>query len=481
MSILSRFLLAISLILLTVFFQNCGKHFSASNNNLQNNSFDICPTSGYIASANTINISGDCEIVGNVQLSGTAKLNMTSGELSIQGHLELSDNSALVVADGSLKFPQTDYSQYSVTLNNHSQLKLTNSTFVTNGTQQNNFSMALNANDDSSVDFENSSLNTETGSWLLGNFSGNSELTMMNTHDLPTEIYPSGATNINISSGSSFGGLWLEFGSGSNGTINVPTQNSQGNYNFSFGPTTGIAYSVDVSASKGRLGLNSHPNSTLIVNGNGPSGTQDVALIFGYYIENNSSAVTINGLTVGNDISRQFTDQGRNLQLNHVNLNPFTWQIYVKESNGFPVSITNSLINEITLMTNGLANVSTSVFQLAVTGAVGPGSLLNISNSQIWSQSILAQNGGRISISNSQLHGNFISATGTGSQITMSSVGEAKNGISPQTCASVNGYPPNNNGVPLCNPFNPIYQCSQVMPATGGATITATPSLTCPL
>lgn len=476
---------ALAFLLIAISFQNCSGGFAPATSSPQTQpglalSADNCPVNGYTASANTLTLLGNCEIIGDVILSGSAIVDASNGTLSIKGDLVLSNTAKLTLTNGNLKFPQTDYSQHAVTLNNQSQLKLINSTFITNATQQNNFSMSLDAYNTSVVDFQNSSLSTETGSWLLGNFKDSSRLIMTSSHDLPTEIYPSGSSNIAISQGSTFGGLWLEFASGSNGTINVPTKNNQGNYNLNFGPTTGIGYSVNVSASKGRLGIHSYPNSTTIINGNGLSGTNDVDIILGYYVVNNTAAVNLTGLTVGPNITRQFVDQGRNLQLNNVNLSPFTWQIYASQNNNFPVNITNSKINEVTLFTNGLVNVSNSVLQLAVTGAVGPGSKLNISSTQIWAQSILAQNGGQITIADSQLHGNFISAIGAGSKITMTNVGESKNGISPQSCSAVDGYPPNSSGVPLCNPFNPLYACSQIATPTGGATVTATPSLACP-
>ena len=476
----------IALLLVGLIFQNCGKGFRIAElgadtpNTAQNITYGNCPTAGYTATSATLNLKGDCEITGGVTLTGTSTLTMTSGTLTVKGSVLLKDTSQLVIVNGALKFPQTNYSQYSLTLNNNSKLSMKSSIFLTNASNQNNFSMVLDASDSSVVEFENSSLDTNTGNWLLGNFSGNSKLTMTNTDNLPTEIYPSGATTLSISGGSSFASVWLEFASGTTGTVNLPSMDSQGNYNFNFGPTAGINYSVQIASSKGRLGLNSHPSSNLTVNGNGASSTSDVNVVFGYYIENNSSAVTINGLTVGNNVTRQFTDQGRNLQLNHVNLNPFSWQVYVSQSNGYNTTITNSFINEIVMMTNGLATVSSSVLQLAVTAAAGPGSVLNITNnSHIWSQSLLAQNGGKINISNSQLHGNFISASGSGSKITMTNVGDAKNGLASETCTPVNGYPPNNNGVPLCNPFNPLHQCAQLQTPTGGAQITANPNLTC--
>jgi hypothetical protein len=438
-----------------------------------------CPISGITSSSEVINLKNNCNILGNVNLSGSAVLTMTGATLNINGNLVLNGNASFGIMNGILAFLQNNYNEYSITLNGHSNLLLMNSSFVTNATQSNNFSMALQANDYSTIDVENSNLDTVTGSWLLANIGNNSTLNMIDSQNLPTEIYPADSASVSVS-GSVFSGVWLDFASGSSGTVDIPTQNSQGIYSFHFGPSTGIGYSVNIGSSQGRLGLNSYPGATTIVNGNGSSAVNDVEVVFGYYVENNTGPVSINDLSVGSSVTRQFTDQGRNLQLNNVNLNPFSWQVYVSQSNGFPVSITNSTINEIAAFTNGLVNVSDSTLQLAVAGAVGPGSIMNIANTQIWSQAVEAENGGQMTITNSELNGNFVSAAGAGSAITMVGVDASRNGAPPQSCAAVDGFPPNVNGVPLCNPFNPLYQCVEVVPPSGGATITATPSLSCP-
>jgi hypothetical protein len=442
-------------------------------------SHGACPSSGLTSSAGSITLQGNCAIVGDVNLSGSAALTMTSGILTVQGNIILNDNAQLTVTGGGLTFPQTNYSQYSVTLNGNSRLTLKSSAWITNGTRQNNFSMVLQAQQSSVVDFEDSALDTSSGSWLLGSFGDNSKLTVNNTQNLPTETYPSSASEISIASGSVFAAVWLSFPSGSNSTLQIPRKDSGGNYNFSFGPGTGIDYSVNISDSSGGLGLSSYPASTLIVNGNGASATNDASIAIGYYVQNSSGPVSIDGLNVGSGLTLQLTDQGRNLQLNNVNLGPFSWQIYVSKSNNFPVTVTNSKVNEIAAFSGGLVNISNCILQLAVTEAGGPGAVMNISGTQIWSQTIQARDGGQLTITDSQLHGNFISAADAGSSITMNDVGDEGNGVSPQSCAPVNGAPPNNNGDPLCNPFNPLYQCSQISTAQG-ATITANPALTCP-
>lgn len=231
--------------------------------------------------------------------------------------------------------------------------------------------MVLIAQDDSVVHFEHSNLNT-TNSWLLASFYNNSKLNLINTVNLPTEIYPFDKSTISVSS-SSFAGLWLDFASGDVATVNIPSLDTQGNFDFSFTPNRGNIYSVRVISSNGRIGLNSHPHDTLTVNGNISPLINYANVVFGYYIENNTTPVSIDRLTVGGFVTKKFTDQGRKLTLNKVYINQLAWQVYVAQSNGFHVSITNSTINELAPFTNGIVNMSDSTLQSAVSGAVGPG------------------------------------------------------------------------------------------------------------
>ncbi len=70
---------------------------------------------------------------------------MTGAVLTVQGNIVLNDQAQLTVTNGGLTFPQTSFGQYSVSLNNSANLSLNNSSFVTNGTFQNNFAMVTRA------------------------------------------------------------------------------------------------------------------------------------------------------------------------------------------------------------------------------------------------------------------------------------------------------------------------------------------------
>lgn len=132
-----------------------------------------------------------------------------------------------------------------------------NSSVVTSGISPNHYSMTFYAYNTSVVDFESSTLTTAGGSWVLGNFYDQSQLIANSSIFLPTEIYPSDSSRISVSN-SVLATLYIDFISGSKGTINVPRYDARGNFNFVFGNSPGFNYSINVIASKTRLGLESH-------------------------------------------------------------------------------------------------------------------------------------------------------------------------------------------------------------------------------
>ena len=141
-----------------------------------------CPSSGLAASSGATDINGDCAVVGDINLSGSATLTMSNGNLSVTGKIILQENSVPSVTTATLTFPQTNFSQYSIKLNGQSQFIMTDSTFVTNATIQN-----------------------------------------------PTEVYPFDASKISVSS-SSFATTWLNFAPGNTGIVNIPKLDDQAKF-----------------------------------------------------------------------------------------------------------------------------------------------------------------------------------------------------------------------------------------------------------
>ena len=225
-----------------------------------------CPTSGISASSGTTTLTSNCQVNGNVTLSGIATLSMTGAVLSIAGKVVMNDQAQLTITNGTLTFPQKLFGQYSLTLNNSAHLTLNNSKLVTSGTSR-HLTMTWNAHNSSVVNVESSALSADGGNWLLGYFHDRSHLIMNNSTNLPTEVYPSDASQISISH-SNLGDVVLEFMAGSVGTVNVPQRGKQG-IDFDFGNSPGFNYSIHLVSTQGRLTLGSHPNSSMTVKGTG--------------------------------------------------------------------------------------------------------------------------------------------------------------------------------------------------------------------
>ncbi len=166
-----------------------------------------CPSSGITSASGAINLTSNCQVAGNITLSGTASLTMTGAVLTVKGNIVLSGQAQLLITNGGLTIPQTADFQYSLALNNRSQLQLQNSTFVTNGTTANNFSTTLDAYNTSVVEFENSTLKAMGGSWLLGYFYDQSQLTVTGSTNLPTEIYPEDSSKVSVTNSNCAGPL----------------------------------------------------------------------------------------------------------------------------------------------------------------------------------------------------------------------------------------------------------------------------------
>jgi hypothetical protein len=246
----------------------------------------VCPSGGVTTSSTVYNLTSNCLIAGNVNLSGNAVLKMTGATLAIKGNVSLSGQAQMAITSGGFMFPQTKSHQYSITLRNGASLTLNSTHMLTNGTSANNFQMTLDAYNTSVATFVTSSLSTTSeGSWLLTNFHDQSQLSVSGSWDLPTEVYPMDKSKISVTSNTNIGAIWLGLLAGSSATVNVPQMDAQGNFNFDFGSTTSIAYTVHVAGSQTRLGFNSHPNSTLILNGSGTTSPNDANVVLGYYID----------------------------------------------------------------------------------------------------------------------------------------------------------------------------------------------------
>jgi hypothetical protein len=439
-----------------------------------------CPTT--IVPNQQYEIVGDCTVAGQLGLIDSGAVSFYNGTLTIMGNLVLMNNAQLMVTNGYLVFPQTTYYQYAIYMEDDAVLRMSNSQLITNNGTVNSYTMTLTAYDNAMTVFISSVLYT-TNSWLLANYYQSSVLLMSgNSQNVPTEIYPNDAATIRLQDKSMCATVWMNFNAGSEATLYVPSLESNGVlYDLTFGLTTGFDYFVNISNSYCRLGLNTYPASSMTIIGTGVNPQMQVPLVFGYYVQNYTSDITLSNLTVGDNITLEYTDQNRLVKLKNLYLNPFSWQVYVVGTGAVSkhvVRIVNSLINELGVFNGGNVELLSSVTQLAVLEADGANAVITVRDTQIWSQSITAAGGGVIYIYDSYIHGNYISVVNSGSSIYFdNSTFDLHNGNATITNCNSNsdGYPPNNNGVPLCNPYSTLHRCADVSISDDGGTINEIP------
>ena len=127
------------------------------------------------------------------------------------------------------------------------------------------------------------------------------------------------------------------------------------------------------------------------------------------------------------------------------------------------------MVNEIGALDRGRVAVDACVLQWAVLAAVGPGSKIDITNSVINSQSIIAATDAVIHIDSSEIFGSLVEATDSAT-ILFSNVRFSQN-ICHALCLPSCGTGLA-GGKNVCNPFNAVGEAS-VFKAGGRATIAA--------
>lgn len=433
---------------------------------------DFCSIPQNVSIANTIfTVTESCHIDGDLQIGKHGQLrvdytNNPGAVFEVSGDILVSDNGALWIKSGTFQINQ-DHSEHRImqTLG-EATLMLEKVNVNTNPALAGKKTMYYNALNNSRMVVINCFLDKKN-SWLLGNFYHNSQLIAVNSQNLPTEVYIRESATVGIAKGSSLG-IWIEFGDGVEGTLDLPDQTNGGNtqvdYSWSVGRDepglTGIDWALEIFDSSVVLGILSRQGSSVTINGQGTSAPEHGELTIGYIIENDEQ--TLDGLPVGIQNIELGVDPAdptlAQLKLNDVNLGLLAWQIYA--FHGAEVQVKNSILNEVGAFQGSQINVSDSHLQLAAVGAFGEGSEINISNSDVHSQSVLAQTGGHILIDTSNIYGSvmqtdeFDSGTGVLSVIDVNLGEFLPNGDPNEVCnlfdLSTVLFP---DGTVICNPF----------------------------
>ena len=411
-----------------------------------------------------VTISEDCTIGGDLTVTGNAVLHFDytghkGGRLVVRGNIIVRDGATLWIQgrpeERAVFAVDNEFSQQrSITSKDDATIKLDYVEFRTQKSPdrgKGSVYMSYNAKGRSSFEATGSSL-VEEEAWLLANLNDSAKLTIADTTRVPTEIYIHDSSSAKISGAGTRAGLWLDAG-GAKGTLKLPHINAPFSWRTGAGAGLEVGWSLQVDDAQPGIGIEVKPASALTIIGNGAQAATTGELKISYFVI--GSRETLDGLKAGLQ-NRQISDR---LTLKDVQLGPIAWQIYVGDNSD--LTIENSTINEIGIFgRNAKVRVERSVLQLAVLAALGPGSSLDIRDSEVWNQTIEVANKGKVSISGSRIHGTLFHTRDSGSNISIEGGSFEENPARCTQATMVNIA----TGQPKCNPFRP-----PGMPRAGGS------------
>ena len=409
-----------------------------------------CPTSaGPINLASgTWSLPVDCSIKF-LTLTNDAQLYLEGRSLTIDGDIQLSGTSALHIHGGTLTIANRFKFQYRIVARNKAVLDIRDATVSTNAGVAANLTSNYLGSDDSLLHLENVQTDKQA-SWLLANLHDRARLETRDSPHFPGEIYPADNSTITIAGPRSAHQVWLRFNAGASAVLDgLPNTHP---FTFSFGRNTpgvtGVGFQVDVVNGYTGFSITSFPGSKVTV--------KDSIVGIGLEFADVTTPETISGLKGGNQTANHRNDD-RAVDLENATLPPYGWQVYSSNSkiapaSRAPVTVTNSLINEMGASDHGWFEADNVQFAFAAVAAQGPGSKVDIRNSVLNSHTIMANNDGVMQIEDSEIYGSRIQAIGH-SRILLLNTALLRNEPNPK-CIPVF---PSLDGKPRtrCNPYNP--------------------------
>jgi hypothetical protein len=423
-----------------------------------------CPAAGGVielASGNWY-LGGDCTANG-LTLRGDARIWTDGVSFTVNGDVNLEQNAALHIRGGSFNQANHIMFEYHIHAKGNSLLEFRDVNVLTNAGVVGNLASTYEGADDSRLFIENVQIDT-VRNWLLCSLHDRASVDTKNSKGFPSEIYPSDNSTARIEGPQSGHRVWLFFMPGSSATLeNLPASQP---FSFSFGRNTpgatGIGYQVDIIDGNVDFGVRSFPDSKVTVrNARGNLGVD-------CQFTDVTSPETLTGLKGGIQ-SGSFCNQDRVFNIEDAELPPYGWQIYsnnkgIPLASVAPVTITDSLINEIGAFEQGRFEISHVQFAFAVIAAVGAKSRVHVRDSVINSQSIISNNDGVITIEDSEIFGALLQATGR-SQIFVLNTTLRTNERNPK-CVPL--FPPMQGSLPnACNPYNPAREVHFVTTGEG--------------
>jgi hypothetical protein len=413
----------------------------------------VCDPRQPMSVSNSVTLDEDCTIGGDLTVTGNGVLHFDYGarkgrHLIVRGNVIVQDSATLWV-QGSLDERaifeiENEFSQqHSMASRNEAKVKLDRVELRTHASGhggKGSISMNYDAHDRSLFEVSGSML-VEEQSWLLANLHDSAKLTMTDTQHVPDEIYLNDSSSATISGPDTRTGIWLD-AAGVKGTLKLPDMHGPFSWRIG-GGALNTRWSLVIQQALPGIGVEIKPDTELTIIGNGARAPVTGELKIAYFVIGKQAA--IDGLKAGLQNHKLIN----RLTLQDVQLGPIAWQIYAGDD--ADVTIKDSTINEIGIFgRNAKVHVEQSVLQLAALAALGPGSLLDIHDCDIWNQAIEAANDGNVSISDSKIHGTLFHTQDSRSSISIRGGRFYPNAPACSQAAMVDIA----TGQPKCNPFS---------------------------
>jgi hypothetical protein len=414
---------------------------------------NICNPNAPMTVSGQVTVHASCSVGGDLTVTGHGVLHFdyTGGShLVVHGNVTVQHNATLWIegrpGDPAVFVIDNAFNQQrSMTSTDDATIRLDHVEFRTQeseGHGTGSISMTYDARDRSSFEVTGAALHEETA-WLLANLHDSARLNLVDVQGVPTEIYIRDASSAKLRGRDTQTGIWLDAG-GVRGTLKLPDVDRPFSWRIGAGAGLNVAWSLQVDDAQPGLGVEVKPDSALTIVGHGAQAPATGELKISYFVI--GAQETLDGLEAGLQNRRI----GNRLTLQNVQLGPIAWQVYA--GNDTDLTIRHSVINEIGIFgRDAKVRVDHSVLQLAVLAALGPGSLLDIRDSEIWNQAVEVANDGHVVISGSEIHGTHFLARDPGSTIAIDGDAFYANpaGCTPAKMVNIT------TGQPNCNPFRP--------------------------
>jgi hypothetical protein len=433
------------------------------------------------------------------------ELTVQNGTLEVQGNIALSVSGTFTVSHGTLQLDNSSNCEHNIDASGSAAFVFDHSTLVTNATGVNNIAACYNASGNSTAQFLYSNL-PSGNSWLLAMMNGSASLVAQNSNQVPCETYIRESSQVEIRDDQvpshlrARNGLWLDFESGTSGTVTLPDQTAPFTWAAGQGQPgyANVNWSLHVTTATPGIGVEPHAGSSVSVTGRGAANKE-----IGFSI-NFDPAV---GSAIANamaEASYSFSDPPLNLvtsfslpplpgaaaselTLQNVNVGALAWQVYVGGGMGAPpitVNLGSGAFNELAAAPGGHLNLTGTTTQLAVLEATGPGAVLTATNADLWSQTLQADSMGTLSLVGSVVHGGVLAATNGGTlQLDDDTALWADGVTTPPNCVFGDDYDwmLAHNGRPECNPYsNPTKMSTRTVTGNGSALVANQTHPACP-